>query len=215
MLIGRRSIYSLKLVLALLAGISTIGPSLRADALPTTVTISDLTGTVYEGGFVLGYLVGNMDIDGFRLTSPCHVHPAGLSNGPYISWDTDSCFEGSPLTNEFFPDDAFGSLFVDHFGHPFTAESVFLGAPASVVSSKGGIVSVNEFDEFFDLSGPEWTGIKWLVFSNCLCGAPSGGFTDLTLTVAPVPQSTALFLFAIGVSGFLVCRRRGGIRREE
>ena len=87
---------------------------------------------------------------------------------------------------------------------------MFLWAPAFVSSSKGGNVATDDSADgfFFKLSGPEWTGIKWLVFHNCDCGAPAGGFTALTLTVASIPQPAAVLLFGVGAVAVLAWRRR-------
>jgi hypothetical protein len=163
--------------------------------------------------------------DGFRVSPNCHydTRPAGSGEGyndsQAIGWDAGgSCFDpdGGLANDNFLGPDDLGQdavLYIDHDGKPFSLLSMYFGhiVEANVESSKGGV-----FHGFFpedeevpgalvSFSGPEWTGIKWLLFHVGDIGAPISPIDQLTLKVF---EPGTLALLSIGLAGVGFARRR-------
>lgn len=159
-----------------------------------------------------GFVYSNITSGGFRLSPACHVHhmqSGGYSDSNWISWDPSGCGFGGTTNLEYVGEQAGDYLHVDYFGNPFTLESVFFVSRGGVKSSKGGEfeTSVEDEDSLVSFDGPEWTGITWLLFEGCLCGAPDSGIDQLTVSV-PEPASPAVFATALIVLGVVARRRR-------
>jgi hypothetical protein len=164
---------------------------------------------------------------GFRFSPSCHFDlvdsydpfgttPQGYNHTRYMGWDAPSgCpnpdFIGPPelLT---LPLGAF--VYVDYGGHPFSIESFFnVALGFDVLSSKGAHILSGDPQTMVNLSGPEWEGIKWVVFANdgflCGLGAPSCSIDHITFRVPGVPEPTTLALLGIAFAGIGLATRRG------
>lgn len=150
----------------------------------------------------------NLSNQGFSFSPNCHYHLLDGRNGFGSTWlGFDTCgvigpnpdFLGPPELG-LFP----AVMWVDYANQPFTLLSLFVMTPFwTVQSSNGGFLDINSLIGGSDLpfmtanfSGPEWTGITWLVFATD-AGFPVG-FDDLTLRVAE-PGTLALFALALAV----------------
>jgi hypothetical protein len=103
-------------------------------------------------------------------------------------------------------------LYIDRNGRPFNLISLVIASSGfALASSKGGSLDLlldpagmegdpNTF------SGPEWTGIKWLLFYT-EAGAPVG-FDDLTVRALPTPGVLSLLGIGLAVLGLRRARRR-------
>ena len=103
-----------------------------------------------------------------------------------------------------------GLVWVDYSNRPFSLLSldVVIGN-WSVTSSNGGFAQalVGTLEDPFPrmtFEGPEWTGIKWLLFDARRNGAPVG-FDNFTIRV---PEPGTLALMSLGLLGLGFARRR-------
>jgi hypothetical protein len=220
----------------------SMGASSAALAGVVVLDFTDLTGVVANYN---GTVRQNVTLNGFRISPECHLDfftiPdfAGGSDGNVMGWDqAGACGpagSGTPGLNPDFlgtpTNRAFGEtgVYIDAFDHPFAFTSFDLsGRPggASVVSSKGGHftwpANTPIDGEFITatLSGPDWTGIRWLEFIDLCAGAPCTPVDNLTFDVgASVANPGTLPLVGIAaialVANRRLQRRRAGRRDPD
>ena len=166
-----------------------------------------------------GFVYANITSGGFRLSPGCHVHHmtapgSGYNDSNWISWDLSGCLSPGTGNPDYVGEQPGDYLHVDYFGKPFTLESVYFVGFGLVKSSKGGefATGFGGGDSLVSFDGPEWTGIKWLLFDGFDGGAPSIGIDQLTVRVSE-PVSFTLFAAALVGLGSLP-RRLGGISRR-
>ncbi len=162
-----------------------------------------------------GFYTTNYSRDGFRLSPNCHydlLGPGGSLQGfegsNWMGFDGSAC--GDRYNTDYLRPGAqmgYGmgpEIWMDYSGRPFSLESIFLNSRAVTIhSSKGGAYSL-PLDLLgpreVSLSGGEWQGIKWLLFTlQPDPGAPQG-FDQIVLRV-PLPGTLALL-----VVGFIALR---------
>ena len=155
----------------------------------------------------------NFEYRGFRFSPEFHYHvqPDGIYtdaytylglNPNYLGPDPDS-FECDP--NLF----ACTALYMDFHERPFALLSLIgpLGADrfVAVQSSKGGRVVLRGAPQLYDFSGPDWVGIKWVMFLVFDYIMPNG-VDDIKVFAAPEPGTLALL--SLGFAGLAFIRRR-------
>lgn len=174
-------------------------------------------------------MVGNFNYTeaGFRFSPDCH-----FDRLDWMGFDMSGCGGSATYNSDFLGPEEYqvrpgdesghGVLFVDRGGRPFTLLSlVQVTRDWWVTSSKGGYfragITQEENDSFAGLecfetgcpitrifAGPEWTGIKWLLFNSDGSGAPEG-FDSLTAR-APISVPGALLLLGGGLASMYVGR---------
>jgi hypothetical protein len=186
---------------ALLASI--LAATLSSAALSSTITFPN--NPIIIGGDPV--IAENFVDTGFRFSPSCHldflyvIDCRGEINNP------------DPIGTG--PGGAFGSLYVDFFGKPFSLISLLpaQGSPCEgcaghfhmdLHSSKGGFVSFSDETEMF-FTGDEWRNITWLVIANNFADSPATGADSF---VVSIPEPAPLTLIGIALVGLALMRRR-------
>jgi hypothetical protein len=161
---------------------------------------------------------------GFRFSPNCHMHGMmeGLTTGVGIGFDQSNCGPTGEFNPNFLgpaehqvtsstPHFPGAYLYIDRAGQAFDLLGFDLVLPGwSMTASNGSFWHM--YDDPATASGPDWTGIEWLLLST-EAGAPVG-FDNLTALVpsesasafaavsaASVPLPGTLALLALGVIG--------------
>jgi hypothetical protein len=166
-----------------------------ASAAIVTVNFEDIRGgIVYE----------NVTSSGFNISPLCHIDVFPEGGSQVIGWDNSGCL-GRGLNPEYLgtrPNSSYAYVYVDYGGRPFSFLSYdHYGQSFSILSSKGGIenrmCSFRETDcsvfNTYTLDGPDWNGVKWILFGYSDPGAPAVLIDNLVFRV-PLPDTGLLVL---------------------
>lgn len=173
-----------------------------------------------------GFFPNNLTIGNFRFSPSCHydIVPARpVYQSQWIGFDGSACgLPGSTNPNFLGPAGLPPSLWVDYSATPFSLLGLLpVDFPAAqrptweLTSSNGGFFSVpfgSPSPAAF--SGPAWTNISWLLFTDRQSAGRPSGFDNISFFVPeqpralPEPETWALFAGA-GLA-FLATRRRPG-----
>ena len=197
---------------AIMKGLAVWGAlswALTAIAAPVTITFEDMTPGIYMTNFVS---------QGITFSPSCHydLMSADTNVSKWIGFDASGCYDG--LSNSDYLGPNVGSiarLYVAPRGNEvFNLKSFdyIFNSYMDMRSSAGGYFDSNDVRYAgsraveYDFSGPEWTNLHWLVFSND-AGGPAG-FDNLVLQVHHVDEPSALALLAISMLGMSRARRQ-------
>lgn len=166
-----------------------------ASATVITVDFQDLLPGIY---------FENVTSSGFTFSPSCHIDVLALAESQVVGWDTSGCQDKAntkylgarPVSN-------FSYLYVDYGGRPFSFLSYdHRGVPFSIFSSKGGAFDqtwcspwerdCSTFNTYM-MDGPDWTGVKWILFGYSDPGAPAAQLDKLVFRV-PSPGTGVLVL---------------------
>ena len=182
--------------------------ALLASILAATLSSATLAATISFPNTPLplpdGVWAENFVDTGFRFSPSCHL------DFLYVSDCRHEVNNDDPIGPSL---GAFGSLYVDFFGKPFSLISLRTAGSdegashfnMELHSSKGGFVSFFEETEMF-FTGDEWRNITWLVISNNWSDSPAQGASNF---VVSIPEPATLTLIGIALVGLAFIRRRG------
>lgn len=166
------------------------------SAAVVTVNFEDLSG---------GAHFENVTSSGFTISPSCHIDVFAQDGDQAVGWDSSGCLGGATNTEYLGtrPVSDFTYLYVDYGGRPFSFLSYdHFGEPFSIYSSKGGVYNqtwcspwekdCSEFNTY-TMDGPDWTGVKWVLFGSHDPGAPAVHLDNLVFRV-PSPGTGALAL---------------------
>lgn len=176
-------------------------------------TVSGASGSPYFGNFTSS---------GFTFSPSCHVDFDSLYGSRAIGWDSSGCDGGVRGKDN---RDYLGTrpvsylssyVYVDSDGHPFSFLSYdHHGHPVSIFSSKGGFYN-QEHCSFSDqdcsgfntylMDGPDWIGVKWIIFGYNDPGAPAALIDNLVFRVSS--PGTGVLAFCGGLLLWTTRRRR-------
>jgi hypothetical protein len=166
-----------------------------------------------------GLINYNLESHGFRISPKCHIDfgpspEGGVALGGDISFCTNADFLGTGIATPF----GGNWVFFDFYEHPFSLESFeWFGVGTYLLSSKGGAslfsAGVTQGVNEVSLSGPEWTGVSWVMAHLDGPGAPNAFIDDMVFR-APSPGTLPLVATAIAAL-VLIARRSKRISRRR
>jgi hypothetical protein len=188
-----------------------------ASAAVVKLDFQDLAGGIYRE---------NLVSSGFTISPSCHTDVFDEAYVPdssrVVGWDSSGCHSQDKLNAEYlgsYPVSYFSYLYFDYGGRPFSFLSFdYIGRDFSVFSSKGGVYNQDiclpwERDCFvfhtITMDGPDWTGVKWIMFGYMDPGAPALRLDNLVFRV-PAPGTGVL---ALG-GGLLLWASRRRVRHQ-
>lgn len=163
----------------------------------------------------------NTNWAGFRISPKCHTHimslgeyPPSATHGNALGFDGSGCLTGYVNPEYIGTELGVGDLpgppvVIDYSGRGFSLESFLHNRTGGfIVSSKGGRIDfdVTTYPPYWiteTLSGPQWTGIRWIAVGGNDYGAPGYLFDEFVFRVSE-PSTLALTLVAL----FGIARRR-------
>ena len=166
-----------------------------------------------------GSFAANLEIGSFRFSPNFHYDLVDPTNPNFIHPSQWIGFDGAgprPNNPNFLgPTSVVNpSLWVDFSETPFSLLGLDLASPTTshgwfLTSSNGGFIQVSGAlnQPHFDFSGPEWSNISWLLFTDPQSAGFPVGFDNISF-LAPLPEPGSVLLVGLGLASIVIVRRK-------